>query len=75
MNSLTEWIGVAPNYLNGDLEIMTTSNEHERIKKWIGGFLGIYFDELSAEIMPRGQATMRLALKEAGAEPGESWCL
>ncbi|MBI2927436.1 MAG: Uma2 family endonuclease [Verrucomicrobia bacterium] len=27
------------------------------------------------EIMPRGQATLRLALKEAGAEPDESWCL
>ena len=23
-------------YLDGELEIMTTSNEHERIKKWIG---------------------------------------
>ena len=27
------------------------------------------------EITPRGQATMRLALKEAGAEPDESWCI
>jgi hypothetical protein len=31
--------------------------------------------ETRAEIMPRGQATMRLALKAAGAEPDESWCL
>jgi Uma2 family endonuclease len=62
-------------YLDGDLEIMTTSNEHERIKKWIGGFLEIHLEELDAEIMPRGQATMRLALKQAGAEPDESWCL
>src|SRR2546427_11476639 len=54
---------------------MTTSNEHERIKKWIGGFLDIYFDEVRLEIMPRGQATMRLALQQAGAEPDESWCL
>lgn len=30
---------------------------------------------IEVEIMPRGQATMRLALKEAGAEPDESWCL
>src|SRR5437667_6514809 len=29
----------------------------------------------SNEIMPRGQATMRLALKEAGAEPDKSWCI
>lgn len=62
-------------YLDGELEIMTTSNEHERVKKWIGGFLEIYFDEIGTEIMPRGQATMRLALKQAGAEPDESWCL
>ena len=62
-------------YLDGDLEIMTTSNEHERIKTWIGGLMEIYFDHLDIEIMPRGQATMRKALKEAGAEPDESWCL
>src|SRR5207253_8981018 len=53
----------------------TTSNEHERIKEWIGGFMDIYFDEIGMEIMPRGQATMRLALKEAGAEPDKSWCI
>ena len=62
-------------YLDGDLEIMTTSNEHERIKKWIGDLLADYFFEAGIEIVPRGQATMRLALKEAGAEPDESWCL
>ena len=62
-------------YLDGELETMTTSNEHERIKKWIGGFLDIYFEHAGIEIMPRGQATMRLALKQAGAEPDESWCL
>ena len=62
-------------YLDGDLEIMTTSNEHERIKKWIGDLLADYFFEAGIEIVTRGQATMRLALKEAGAEPDESWCL
>src|SRR6059036_3833118 len=59
-------------YLDGELEIMTTSKEHERIKKWLGGFLEIYFDRLGTEIMPHGQATMRLALQQAGAEPDES---
>ena len=62
-------------FLDGELEIMTTSNEHERVKKWIGGLLELYFDAIGIEIMPRGQATMRLALKAAGAEPDESWCL
>jgi Uma2 family endonuclease len=62
-------------YREGELEIMTTSNEHERIKKWIGGFLEIYFEHLGMEVTPRGQATMRSALKRAGAEPDEAWCL
>jgi Uma2 family endonuclease len=62
-------------YLDGDLEVMTTSNEHERIKKWIGDLLADYFFGAGIEIVPRGQATMRLALKQAGAEPDESWCL
>ncbi|MCI0539888.1 MAG: Uma2 family endonuclease, partial [Verrucomicrobiales bacterium] len=62
-------------YSDGNLEIMTTSNEHERVKTWIGDLLTIHFDVIDCEIMPRGQATMRLALKQAGAEPDESWCL
>ena len=62
-------------YLDGQLEIMGTSEEHERIKKWIAGLLELHFDEIGIEIMPRGQATMRVALKKAGAEPDESWCI
>jgi Uma2 family endonuclease len=61
-------------YLDGELEIMTTSNEHERIRKWIAGFLDIYFDGSDKVVMPRGQATMRI-LQKAGAEPEESWCV
>lgn len=62
-------------YLEGELEIMTTSNEHERVKKWIAAFLEDYFLHSGIEIATRGQATMRLALKEAGAEPDDSWCI
>ncbi len=62
-------------FLDGDLEIMTLSAEHERIKKWLGGFLDDYFFEIGIEIITRGQATMRKALAEAGAEPDDSWCL
>jgi len=62
-------------FLDGELEIMTTSNEHERVKRLIGDFLGDYFMETGTEVVPRGQATMRNPLKEAGAEPDESWCI
>ena len=62
-------------YLEGQLEIMSTSDEHEKIKKWIADLMAVYFEETGIEITPRGQATMRLALKKAGAEPDESWCI
>ena len=61
-------------YLDGDLEIMSTSEEHERIKEWIGGCVDDYLIEQGIPNMPRGQATMRLA-EQTGAEPDESWCL
>jgi Uma2 family endonuclease len=60
-------------YLEGELELMTTSHEHERLKKWIADLMAIYFEETGIDIIPRGQATMRL--REAGAEPDESWCI
>jgi hypothetical protein len=62
-------------YLDGELEIMTTSNEHERIKKWIGDLMAVYFAEASIEIMPRGQATMRKALKLSFAVKSRSSAL
>ncbi len=63
-------------YLGGVLEIMTTSNEHERIKKWMGNLLEMYLNEKTdIDITMRGQATMRLESKRAGAEPDESYCL
>jgi Uma2 family endonuclease len=60
-------------YLDGELEIMTTSLLHERLKKWIGDLLGDYLMEIDREVFLHGQATMRI-LEEAGAEPDESWC-
>src|SRR6478735_74848 len=37
-------------YLDCELEIVTTSVEHERIKKWIAGPLSDYFEQLGTEI-------------------------
>ena len=61
-------------YCQGELEIMTTSFRHEKIKKWIADLLGDYLFESGIETSPHGQATMKI-LREAGAEPDESWCL
>jgi Uma2 family endonuclease len=61
-------------FFKGELEIMTTSLLHEKIKKLLSTLLEDYLYESGTEIYPHGQATLKL-LNEAGAEPDESWCL
>ncbi len=61
-------------YLDGDVEIMSTSEEHERIKTWISDFVGDYLLEQDTEIVRRGQATMQM-FEQAGAEPDDAWCI
>src|SRR3989442_14915287 len=60
-------------WFDGQLEIMTTSLQHERLKEWLGSLIEDYLFETGIEAFPHGQATMRL-LEEAGAEPDKSWC-
>lgn len=62
-------------YVDGSVEIVTTSSEHERLREWIGGFMDLYFDRFGTRVFHRGQATMRDATGETGAEPDKSWCL
>jgi Uma2 family endonuclease len=59
-------------WLDGMVEIMSTSAKHEELKKWIADLLAQYFIAKSVRAYPRGQATL-MKLKEAGAEPDESW--
>ena len=61
-------------YLDAEMEIMSTSFLHEKIKEWLGDLVGDYLFENDIEASPHGQATMKI-LKEAGAEPDKSWCL
>ena len=61
-------------YLDGNLEIMSTSEEHERIKKVIGCCVDDYLIHESIPHALRGQATMQL-VEETGAEPDDSWCI
>src|SRR5947207_12132285 len=62
-------------YLDGELEIMSTSKRHELLKTWIADLMAVYFEVAGTEIVPHGQATMREELKAAGAEPDESWSI
>jgi Uma2 family endonuclease len=60
-------------YLNEQLEIMTTSLQHERLKERLGMLLIEYINEKELDVFPHGQATM-LKIEQAGAEPDASWC-
>jgi Uma2 family endonuclease len=61
-------------YLNGVLEIMTTSNEHERLKKIFARLLEMYFVERRIDLNGYGQTTFRQELAQRGLEPDECYC-
>jgi Uma2 family endonuclease len=63
------------NYLEGTLEIMTTSPEHEELKKIIGMLLEAYFQETRTRFHALGSATFRQSMKLRGLEPDECYCL
>src|SRR5881296_289709 len=47
-------------YLDGELEIMSTSLKHEELKKWLADLLGDYLYEAEIETFPHGQATIKI---------------
>jgi Uma2 family endonuclease len=63
------------NYLEGTLEIMTTSPEHEELKTIIRMLLEAYFLETRTRFHGIGSATFRKASKLRGLEPDECYCL
>ncbi len=60
-------------YLDGVLEIMSPSPHHENIKSRIGMVIEAYLVCANKKGGPRGGPTLRRRLKEAGAEPDESY--
>ena len=61
-------------YLNGVLEIMSTSNEHERLIKIFARLLEMYFVERQIDLNGYGQTTFRQELAQRGLEPDECYC-
>ena len=64
-----EYPSLRMTYLNGVLEIMTTSNEHERLKTIFARLLEMYFVERQIDLNGYGQATFRQELAQRGLEP------
>jgi Uma2 family endonuclease len=62
-------------YLEGLLEIMTISAEHEMLKKMIARLIEVYALEKDIELFSCGSATYRSAAAVRGLEPDESYCV
>jgi Uma2 family endonuclease len=62
-------------YLEGLLEIMTISAEHEMLKKMIARLIEIYALEKDIDLFSCGSATYRSAATARGLEPDESYCV
>ncbi|WP_341732277.1 Uma2 family endonuclease [Microcoleus sp. EPA2] len=62
-------------YLEGMLEIMSTSPLHEELKKMIGMLMEAYFQDTGTRFHAIGSATFRKVSKQRGLEPDECYCL
>ncbi len=65
--------GLRISYLDGCVELMTTGEEHESIKKAIAILVEIYLFEMGIEFIPVGNATRESETKGASFEPDESY--
>ncbi len=62
-------------YLSGELELMSPSQDHERIKKLLARLLEIYALAKRLPLNGFGSWTLRNAPRERGAEPDECYVL
>ncbi len=62
-------------YLEGAMELMSPSQDHERIKSYIGCLVEAYALERGIDFSPYGGWTLKSAPREAGAEPDECYII
>ena len=67
--------GLRMTYLEGTLEIMGTSSEHERLKTIIARLLEMYAVEKRITLNGYGNTTFRKEVTQRGLEPDECYCL
>jgi len=61
-------------YLDGEMELMSPSKDHERIKSYIGMLIEAFALE-GLDLSPYGAWTLKEAAKRAGVEPDECYLL
>jgi Uma2 family endonuclease len=62
-------------YLEGTLELRTTSPEHERLKTILARLIEAFAEELDVDLNGYGSATFRKEAAARGLEPDECYCL
>lgn len=62
-------------YLEGSLELMSTSPEHERLKTIIGRLIEAFAEEADLDLNGFGAATFRKEAAARGLEPDECYTL
>ena len=65
--------GPRMSYLDGALEIMSPSKDHERIKSYIGCLIEAYALDRGIDLSPYGAWTLKRAPHSSGAEPDECY--
>ncbi|MBX3186482.1 MAG: Uma2 family endonuclease [Labilithrix sp.] len=62
-------------YLDGEMELMSPSKDHERIKSYIGMLVEAFALERGIDLSPYGSWTLKNAPKRAGVEPDECYLI
>jgi Uma2 family endonuclease len=62
-------------YLDGAMELMSPSKDHERVKSYIGRLIECFALETGLDLSPYGGWTLKKAPKQAGVEPDECYLL
>jgi Uma2 family endonuclease len=60
-------------FLDGEMELMSPSKDHERIKSYIGRLVEAFAFERTIDLSPYGSWTLKSAPKSAGVEPDECY--
>jgi Uma2 family endonuclease len=60
-------------YLDGAMELMSPSRDHERLKSYLGRLVETYALERNIDLSPYGSWTLRHAPKAGGLEPDECY--
>ena len=73
-NYFEQWGGARVTYLDGTIQLMTISLEHESRKSLLARLLETFLIEEDIEFFLHGSATLESEIKKAGKEPDESYC-